>query len=93
MTPAQCRAARALTDMTPAELAGHAVVPTSLIADYETGASAARVALPRGVLAPGRRVPRPGRPVRTRKGRGQTAGGLGRRENDSGLSRWLWHCP
>ena len=42
MTPAQCRAARALIDMTQAELAGHAVVPTSLIADYATGANVPR---------------------------------------------------
>jgi transcriptional regulator with XRE-family HTH domain len=44
MTPAQCRAARALIDMTQAELAGAAVVPTSLIADYETGANTPRQA-------------------------------------------------
>jgi predicted transcriptional regulator len=37
MTPAQCRAARALIDMTQAELAGHAAVTTTLIADYEAG--------------------------------------------------------
>jgi transcriptional regulator with XRE-family HTH domain len=44
MTPARCRAARALIDMTHAELARHAVVPTSRIADYETGASTPRPA-------------------------------------------------
>jgi transcriptional regulator with XRE-family HTH domain len=44
MTPAQCRAARALIDMSQAELAGRAVVPTSLIADYETGANVPRQA-------------------------------------------------
>ena len=42
--PAQCRAARALIGMTQAELAGSAVVPTSLIADYETGANGPRQA-------------------------------------------------
>ena len=42
MTPAQCRAARALIDMSQAELAAHAVVPTSQIADYETGAGVPR---------------------------------------------------
>jgi predicted transcriptional regulator len=38
MTPAQCRAAQALIDMTQAEFAGAAVVPTSIIADYEADA-------------------------------------------------------
>jgi predicted transcriptional regulator len=42
MTPAQCRAARALIDITQAELARRAVVPASLIADYETGAGTPR---------------------------------------------------
>jgi predicted transcriptional regulator len=37
MTPAQCRAARALIDMTQAELAGAAIVPPTLVADYEAG--------------------------------------------------------
>jgi len=37
MTPAQCRAAGALIDMTQAELTGHAVVSMSSITDYETG--------------------------------------------------------
>ena len=37
MTPAQCRAARALIEMSPEKLAGHAVVPTNLIADFEAG--------------------------------------------------------
>ena len=37
MTPAQCRAARAVIDMTQAELTGHAVVSMSSITDYETG--------------------------------------------------------
>jgi transcriptional regulator with XRE-family HTH domain len=44
MTPAQCRAARALIDMTQAQLAGHAVVTTALIADYELGVSTLRPA-------------------------------------------------
>jgi predicted transcriptional regulator len=38
MTPAQCRAARALLDMSHAELAGRAVVPAAIIADFEAGA-------------------------------------------------------
>ena len=37
MTPAQCRAARALIEMSQEQLAGHAVVPTSLIADFDAG--------------------------------------------------------
>jgi len=44
MIPAQCRAARALIDMTQAELAGAAVVLTSIIADCEDGASTPRTA-------------------------------------------------
>jgi transcriptional regulator with XRE-family HTH domain len=38
MTPAQCRAARALIELSQAGLAGAAVVPAAVIADYETGA-------------------------------------------------------
>jgi transcriptional regulator with XRE-family HTH domain len=37
MTPAQCRAARMLAGISQAELAGVAVVPATLITDYETG--------------------------------------------------------
>ena len=37
MTPAQCRAARLLADLSQAELAAIAVVPATLITDYETG--------------------------------------------------------
>ena len=44
MTPAQCRAARALIDMTQADIAGDVVVTTTLIADYEAGVSAPREA-------------------------------------------------
>jgi hypothetical protein len=36
MTPAQCRAARALLDMTVVELARAAAVPVAVIVDYET---------------------------------------------------------
>jgi|HubBroStandDraft_1064217.scaffolds.fasta_scaffold1271189_1 predicted transcriptional regulator len=43
MTPAQCRAARALIDMSQAELAGAAIVPATLVADYEAGSVAPRV--------------------------------------------------
>jgi len=42
MTPAQCRAARALIDMSKAALAGHAVAPVAVIADYEAGVSVPR---------------------------------------------------
>jgi transcriptional regulator with XRE-family HTH domain len=35
--PAQCRAARALLDMSPAELARRAVVPRNTIVDFEIG--------------------------------------------------------
>jgi len=42
MTPAQCRAARALIDMTQADLARAAVVPLSIIADFEAGVSEPR---------------------------------------------------
>ena len=42
MTPAQCRAARALIDMSQAALAGHAVAPVAVIADYEAGVSVPR---------------------------------------------------
>jgi predicted transcriptional regulator len=42
MTPAQCRAARALIDMTQAEFAGAAVVPVAIIADFEAGVSEPR---------------------------------------------------
>jgi predicted transcriptional regulator len=38
MTPAQCRAARGLIAMSQAVLAAVAVVPATVIADYETGA-------------------------------------------------------
>jgi predicted transcriptional regulator len=38
MTPAQCRAARALLCLPRPELAKLAVVPANLIADYEAGA-------------------------------------------------------
>ena len=37
MTPAQCRAARLLADLSQAELAAIAVVPATLITDYEAG--------------------------------------------------------
>jgi transcriptional regulator with XRE-family HTH domain len=37
MTPAQCRAARLLAGISQAELAELAVVPATLITDYETG--------------------------------------------------------
>ena len=37
MTPAQCRAARGLIGMSQGELAAIAVVPATLITDYETG--------------------------------------------------------
>ena len=37
MTPAQCRAARALLEMTVVELAHAAEVPVAVIVDYETG--------------------------------------------------------
>jgi transcriptional regulator with XRE-family HTH domain len=37
MTPAQCRAARALLDMTYAELAMASIVSRDMIADFETG--------------------------------------------------------
>jgi transcriptional regulator with XRE-family HTH domain len=37
MTPAQCRAARLLAGITQAELAAVAVIPATLISDYETG--------------------------------------------------------
>jgi predicted transcriptional regulator len=37
MTPAQCRAARALLGLPRPELAKAAVVPANLIADYEAG--------------------------------------------------------
>jgi hypothetical protein len=36
MTPAHCRAARALLDMSLADLAVIAVVPATVIADFET---------------------------------------------------------
>ena len=42
MTSAQCRAARALIEMTQAELARAAVVPLSIIADFEAGVSEPR---------------------------------------------------
>jgi predicted transcriptional regulator len=37
MTPAQCRAARALIAMSQSDLARAAVVPVASIADFETG--------------------------------------------------------
>ncbi|SEF15444.1 Helix-turn-helix domain-containing protein [Rhizobiales bacterium GAS191] len=37
MTPEQCRAARKLAGISQAELAGLAVVPATLITDFETG--------------------------------------------------------
>jgi predicted transcriptional regulator len=42
MTSAQCRAARALIDMSQVELAGHAAVPVAVIADFEAGVSEPR---------------------------------------------------
>jgi hypothetical protein len=41
MTPAQCRAARALIGMSLNELAGNAVVPQGVIMAYEAGSDAA----------------------------------------------------
>jgi ribosome-binding protein aMBF1 (putative translation factor) len=38
MTPAQCRAAREIADMSQFELAGASLVPTFVIIDYEAGA-------------------------------------------------------
>jgi transcriptional regulator with XRE-family HTH domain len=40
MTPAQCRAARVLAGMTQAQLAEIAVLPATVITDYETGVGA-----------------------------------------------------
>jgi hypothetical protein len=40
MTPAQCRAARALINMTINELAAKAVVPTTTVWDYEADIAA-----------------------------------------------------
>jgi transcriptional regulator with XRE-family HTH domain len=40
MTPAQCRAARALINMTINELAAKAVVPTTTVWNYEAGFAA-----------------------------------------------------
>ena len=37
MTPAQCRAGRILAGLSQAELAEIAVIPATLITDYETG--------------------------------------------------------
>ena len=42
MIPAQCRATRALIDMSQAELARAAVMPVSIIADFEAGVSEPR---------------------------------------------------
>jgi hypothetical protein len=42
MTPAQCRAARALLALPRPELAKLAAMPVALIADYEAGLSTAR---------------------------------------------------
>ena len=38
MTPAQCRAARALAEISEAQLAGIAVVPRAVIEQFEAGA-------------------------------------------------------
>jgi hypothetical protein len=40
MTPAQCRAARALINMPMADLASAAVVPPAAVWDFEVGAEA-----------------------------------------------------
>ena len=40
MTPAQCRAARALLDMSTTSLAGAAVVPASAVMEFESGVAA-----------------------------------------------------
>jgi hypothetical protein len=40
MTPAPCRAARLIAHMTQAELAAIAVLPATLITDFETGVGA-----------------------------------------------------
>jgi len=40
MTPAQCRAARALIDMTPGQLTQAAMVPRRVVEDFEAGAGA-----------------------------------------------------
>jgi transcriptional regulator with XRE-family HTH domain len=37
MTPAQCRAGRALVDMSQAELSRSSIVSRDMIADFETG--------------------------------------------------------
>jgi hypothetical protein len=39
MTPAQCRAARVLVDMTQADLSGAAIVPIVVLQDFEAGRS------------------------------------------------------
>jgi hypothetical protein len=44
MTPAQCRAARALLNMTIVKLAGAAVVPAAAVWDYEAEIGATRPA-------------------------------------------------
>jgi predicted transcriptional regulator len=44
ITPAQCRAARALIELSQAGLAGIAVVPVPVITDYEAGAGTPRPA-------------------------------------------------
>jgi predicted transcriptional regulator len=44
MTPAQCRAARALVDMALPDLARFAIVPRALIADFESGVATPRPA-------------------------------------------------
>ena len=44
MSPAQCRAARALLNLSHADLAGRAVVPISAIIDFETDAATLRAA-------------------------------------------------
>ena len=40
MTPGQCRAARALLDMSEAQLTQAAVVPRRVVEDFEAGAGA-----------------------------------------------------
>jgi predicted transcriptional regulator len=73
MTPAQCRAARALMDMSQVELARAAGVPQHVIEDFEAGAvepspahrEAIRAAIEAGAFEFNERKPNPG--VRLRK--------------------------